>query len=274
MKDVTFGQYYPSDSIIHKMNPALKILFMIAYIVALFLVKKFNFYGLAVCFAFIVIVIIVARIPPMQILRSMKGIIFLVVFSAVLNIFFNKDGVPLVYKWLGFVTITDKGLIYAGFLTARLVLLVVGASVLTFTTSPVELADGIEVLLTPLKWIKIPVHEFALVMSIALRFIPTLMEETDRIMSAQKARGAGLDSGNVFKKAKALVPVLVPLLISAFRRADELGDAMDARCYAGSKKRTKMKKLTVTWRDLLGLLAVGGAVAGAVLTNIFLGAII
>lgn len=274
MKDVTFGQYYPANSIIHRLNPAIKIVILIAYIVALFLVKKFAFYGLALCFGFLVVTVILAKIPPLKVLKSIKGVLFLVIFSAVLNIFFNREGTPLVEKWLGFITITDKGLIYAGFLTARLILLVFSASILTLTTTPVDLADGIETLMYPLKWIKFPVHEFALIMSIALRFIPTLMDETDRIIKAQKARGADFESGNIFKKAKALIPVLIPLLISSFRRADELGDAMDARCYAGSKKRTKYKRLTIGWFDVVSFILTGGLVAGVVLTNIYLGAII
>lgn len=274
MKDVTFGQYYPANSIVHRLNPAIKIVILIAYIVALFLVKKFAFYGLALCFCFLVVTIILAKTPPLKVLKSIKGVLFLVIFSAVLNIFFNREGTPLVEKWLGFITITDKGLIYAGFLTARLILLVFSASILTLTTTPVDLADGIETLMYPLKWIKFPVHEFALIMSIALRFIPTLMDETDRIIKAQKARGADFESGNIFKKAKALIPVLIPLLISSFRRADELGDAMDARCYAGSKKRTKYKRLTLGWFDVVSFILTGGLVAGVVLTNIYLGAII
>lgn len=274
MKDVTFGQYYPANSIVHRLNPAIKIVILIAYIVALFLVKKFAFYGLALCFGFLVVTVILAKIPPLKVLKSIKGVLFLVIFSAVLNIFFNREGTPLVEKWLGFITITDKGLIYAGFLTARLILLVFSASILTLTTTPVDLADGIETLMYPLKWIKFPVHEFALIMSIALRFIPTLMDETDRIIKAQKARGADFESGNIFKKAKALIPVLIPLLISSFRRADELGDAMDARCYAGSKKRTKYKRLTIGWFDVVSFILTGGLVAGVVLTNIYLGAII
>jgi energy-coupling factor transport system permease protein len=174
----------------------------------------------------------------------------------------------VVLEWK-FIKITDHGLLNAGFITARIVLIVLGASLLTFTTSPVELADGIESLLTPLKWIKFPVHEFALIMSIALRFIPTLLDETDRIIKAQKARGANFDTGNVFKRAKALIPVLIPLLISSFKRANELADAMDARCYSGSKNRTKFKKMRLTWRDFLGTILVAGLIVGVVFLNKF-----
>ena len=166
---------------------------------------------------------------------------------------------------------TDAGLYNAAFITVRIVLVVLGASLLTFTTSPVEVADGIESLLTPLKIIKFPVHEFALVMSIALRFIPTLLDETDRIIKAQKARGADFESGRLFRRIKALIPVLIPLLISSFRRADELADAMDARCYAGSKNRTRYKKMKPSYRDLLGVLAVAGLIVGVVMLNGVLG---
>jgi energy-coupling factor transport system permease protein len=192
---------------------------------------------------------------------------FFIILSAVLQLFFNTDGKVLL-EWK-FIKFTDHGLLNAGFITARIALIVLGASLLTFTTSPVELADGIESLLTPLKWIKFPVHEFALIMSIALRFIPTLLDETDRIIKAQKARGANFDTGNVFKRAKALIPVLIPLLISSFKRANELADAMDARCYSGSKNRTKFKKMHLTWRDLLGTILTAGLIVGVVFLNKF-----
>ncbi len=263
MKDMTFGQYYPSHSVVHKMNSAVKILLSIAYIVAVFLVSSENWYlGFGLCTLFIIIVTIVARIPFLKMLKSMKAILFFVLLSAVLQIFFNKDGSPLWEN--GFIT--DKGLLSAAFISLRITLVVLGASILTFTTSPVEIADGIEVLLSPLKLIKFPAHEFALIMSIALRFIPTLLEETDRIIKAQQARGADFEGG-IFKRAKALIPVLIPLLISSFRRADELADAMDARCYSGSKKRTKYKKMAIAFRDLFAFIMVGGLVAGAVLLN-------
>ena len=168
-----------------------------------------------------------------------------------------------------FWVITDVGLINAGFIFARIVLIVLGASLLTLTTSPVEIADGIEGLLYPLKWIKFPVHEFALIMSIALRFIPTLIDETDRIIKAQKARGADFESGNIFKRAKALIPVLIPLLISSFRRADELADAMDSRCYSGSKNRTKYKKMHLSYRDAVATFIVAGLIVGVVFLNKF-----
>ena len=270
MKDVSFGQYYPARSFVHKMDARVKILLAIAYIVAVLLVKsepEFYFLGFAACFLFVVIATVCSRVPFFKMLKSVKAIIFFVVFSAVLQLFFNKKGTPL---WEGGF-ITDAGLYNAAFITARIILIVLGASLLTFTTSPVEIADGLESLLTPLKFIKFPVHEFALVMSIALRFIPTLLDETDRIIKAQKSRGADFETGNVFKRVKALNPVLIPLLISSFRRADELADAMDARCYSGSKNRTHYKKMKIGWRDFIGTLVLAALITGVVLLNGVLG---
>ncbi len=267
MKDVTFGQYIPQNSFVHKMDARIKILLVIAYIVAVFLVRSFHFLGFAACFLFVIIATIFSKVSFLRMLKSIKGIIFFIVLTAILQIFFNKSGDVLV-EWK-FIVITNEGLLNAAFITARIILIILGASLLTFTTSPVELADGIESLLYPLKWIKFPVHEFALIMSIALRFIPTLLDETDRIIRAQKARGADFESGNVFKKAKALIPVLIPLLISSFRRADELADAMDARCYSGSKNRTKYKKMKLSWRDLIGTVLMAGLITGVVFLNKF-----
>jgi energy-coupling factor transport system permease protein len=252
MREVTFGQYYPVSSFVHKMDARIKILLTIAYIVAVFLVKEFYFLGYAVSVAFLLIACIFSKIPVGKILKSLKAILFFVIFSSVLQIFFNTSGNMLV-EWY-FIKITDAGLYKALFITLRIMLIVMGTSLLTLTTTPVELADGIESLLSPLKIIKFPAHEFALIMSIALRYIPTLMDETDRIIKAQKARGADFESGNILKRAKALIPILVPLLIGSFRRADELADAMEARCYVGAKGRTKYKKQRITYRDLLGVI--------------------
>ena len=267
MKDVSFGQYIPHKSFVHNMDARVKILLAIAYIVAVFLVKSFHFLGFASCLLFVIIATICSKVSFFRVLKSIKAIMFFIILSAVLQLFFNTDG-KVVLEWK-FIKFTDHGLLNAGFITARIALIVLGASLLTFTTSPVELADGIESLLTPLKWIKFPVHEFALIMSIALRFIPTLLDETDRIIKAQKARGANFDTGNVFKRAKALIPVLIPLLISSFKRANELADAMDARCYSGSKNRTKFKKMRLTWRDLLGTILTAGLIVGVVFLNKF-----
>ena len=274
MKEVSFGQYYPVKSFVHNMNPALKILFLIAYIVAIFLAK--NFYGLGACAAVLLVIILCSRVPVLKVLRAIRGVLFLVVFTALINVLFHTGeevywkGPAVYWHWKVF-SVTQEGIVFSLFLIIRLVLLVMCSSLLTYTTTPVALTDGIEALLTPLKWIRFPVHELALIMSIALRFIPILMDETERIKNAQKARGADLEKGGLFKKVKAFVPVLVPLLLSAFRRADELGDAMDARCYTGGKKRTKYKKLRFTWRDLLGFLVGAALVTGVVLLRIYLG---
>ncbi len=265
LKDVTFGQYYPVNSFFHKLDPRFKLLLLIAYIVMLFVAN--SFYGLALCALLLILAVIAARVPFGSVLRSVKGIIFLLLFTSVLNVFFH-GGEHLLWQW-GIIKITTEGLIFAGFLMVRLFLLVMGSVVLTLTTTPVALTDGFESLLFPLALIKFPVHVLALIMSIALRFIPTLMDETNRIISAQKARGADFDTGNIFKRIKAIIPVLIPLLISAFRRAEELGDAMDARCYSSEKKRTKYKKLRFTWRDLIGLFFAAILIAGVILLNIY-----
>lgn len=267
MKEISFGQYLPTNSFVHKMDPRIKILITIAYIVAVYLVKEFHFLGFLACFAFVVGVTALSKIPFLRVLKSMRAIIFIVVFSAVLQIFFVKDGKVVIDWWI--FTITDIALLRAGFITARISLMVIGASLLTFTTSPVEISDGLESLLFPLKYIKFPVHEFALIMNIALRFIPSLIDETDRIIKAQKARGADFESGNIFKRIKALIPVLIPLLISSFRRADELADAMEARCYSGSKNRTRFKVLKPTYRDLVATVFTAGLIVGIVFLNKF-----
>ncbi len=265
LNDVTFGQYYPAQSFVHKLDPRTKILALIAFITLLFVSS--NFYSLLACVIVIIAALAAARVPFGRVLRSVKGIIFIVVFTAVLNLFFH--GGKTVYAQWWIFKITREGIINTVFLTSRLFFLVMASSVLTLTTTPVALTDGIESLLKPLKYIKFPVHELALIMSIALRFIPTLIDETNRIIAAQKARGADFESGNVFKRIKAIVPILIPLLISAFRRADELGDAMDARCYSGSKNRTKYKKLKLGGRDLATVFVFAALIAGVVLLNIY-----
>ena len=265
LNDVTFGQYYPAKSFMHKSDPRIKLLALIAYIVALFLAK--NFYGLAACALVLIFAVIFSRVPLGSVLRSVKAIIFLLVFTAVLNLFFH-GGEHLLVHW-GIIKIYREGIIFTVFFVLRLFFLVMGSALLTLTTTPVELTDGIESLLTPLKWVRFPVHELALIMSIALRFIPTLIDETNRIIAAQKARGADFESGNIIKRIKAIVPVLIPLLISAFRRAEELGDAMDARCYSATKNRTKYKKLRFGWRDLIIFLTFASLITGVVLFNIY-----
>ena len=265
MREVSFGQYYPANSFVHKCDPRVKLLFLIAYIVAIFTAK--NFYALGACALVVAVVILASKVPPKSLLRSVKAVVFLVLFTALLNLFFHS-GKTVLWRWK-FIVITKEAVYFTIFLAVRLFLLVLGSSLLTLTTTPVSLTDGLESLLTPLKWLKFPVHELALIMSIALRFIPILTEETGRIMNAQKARGADFESGGLFKRIKALVPILIPLIIGAFRRADELGDAMDARCYAGSKVRTKYKKLTFSWRDVLALLLLAVLIAGIVLLRLY-----
>lgn len=265
LNDVTFGQYYPAQSFAHRLDPRLKLLMLIAYIVALFIAK--TFYGLALCALFAVFAVFISKVPFGAVLRSVKGVIFLLAFTAVLNVFFH-GGENVLVQW-GVIRICLEGVLFAVFLMIRLAFLVIGSALLTLTTTPVSLTDGIESLLKPLTWVKFPVHALALIMSIALRFIPTLIDETNRIISAQKARGADFESGNIVKRVKAIIPILIPLLISAFRRADELGDAMDARCYTNSPHRTKYKKLTFTWRDLVAAVAAAALIAGVVLFNVY-----
>lgn len=270
LNDVTFGQYYPTQSFVHRMDPRAKIVLVIAYIVAIFLAN--NFFGLAAVTLFLIIAVAFSRVPVGSVLRSVKMILFIIIFTAILNLFFysSSSDLHILAQWW-VITISWESIINMIFLAMRLFLLVLGTSVLTLTTTPVALTDGIESLLTPLTWIHFPVHELALIMSIALRFIPTLIDETNRIISAQKARGANFETGGLIKRAKAMIPVLVPLLVSAFRRAEDLGDAMDARCYSGSKGRTKYKKLTFGWRDAVGLILLAGLITGVVFLNIYFG---
>ena len=255
MRDVAFGQYYPAKSLVHALDARAKFLFVVAYIVFIFFVK--TFVGYAFCAVCLLVPILLSRVPLRLILRSLRAIIFLIVFTAALNVFFFKpDGgeTSLAAWWI--FKIYEGGLMYAGKMAARLVLLILGPSLLTLTTTPVELTNAIESLLKPLSWIRFPTHELAMIMSIALSIIPAIMEETDKIIKAQKARCADFESGNLFKKAKALVPVLVPLFVSSFRRADELAMAMDSRCYHGGKGRTKMKVPRFSRRDLFAFFAV------------------
>ena len=265
MKDVSFGQYYPVKSFVHSLDPRLKIVFVICYIVAIFLAKEFL--ALGICAALLLLGIILSRVPIGKILRAVRTVLVLVLFTAALNMLFYQ-GETIYWEWKIF-QITREGMIFSAFLAIRIFLLVICSSLLTYTTTPVALTDGVESLLTPLKWIRFPVHSLALIMSIALRMIPTLTDETNRIMNAQKARGARLDTGSVGKRIKAIIPVLIPLLISSLRRADELGTAMEARCYTDGKNRTKYKKLHFRVRDAIVLLIVAALIAGVVLLRIY-----
>ena len=254
LKDITLGQFFPGKSVVHKLDPRTKLLLLIVYIVSLFVAKSWISYGLM--FAFLATCIALSRIPVKNIVRGMKPLVMILVFTAVLNIFFTQGETVLVSFWT--ITITLEGVLRAILMLWRILMLVTATFLLTYTTSPIALTDGLEALLNPLKIIKLPVHELAMMMCIALRFIPTLIEETDKIMSAQKARGADFETGKLMDRVKALVPILVPLFISAFRRADELATAMECRCYQGGEGRTKMKLLRYMGRDYLSF-AVGAA---------------
>ena len=249
LKDITLGQYFPGDTVVHRLDPRTKLLLVIIYIVGLF-----NSVGWA-SYAFVILVTVlsmaISKIKPRSALKGLKPLVIIIILTAVLNIFYT-DGTPIVEGWI----ITWEGIERAVMMSLRIILLIVGTFMLTYTTSPIALTDGLEIMMGPLKKIKIPVHEMSMMMSMALRFIPTLIEETDRIMSAQKARGADFDSGNLFQRAKALLPILVPLFVSAFRRADELAVAMESRCYHGGEGRTRMKQLKMqgidAWALVLG----------------------
>ena len=261
LRDITIGQHFPGNSLVHRFDPRLKLVLTIAYIVLLFAAS--NPLGLTLSILFLAVMYKVAKIPGKMILKSLKPILPIVIFTAVLNLFFvSGEGEPLVHIW--FLTIYAEGVRYAVLMAVRVMALIAGTSLLTYTTSPIVLTDAIEQLLKPLGKLHFPVHELAMMMSIALRFIPTLIEETDKIMNAQKARGAQLDTGKMLDRVKALVPVLIPLFISAFRRADELAMAMECRCYHGGEGRTKLHVLQYEGRDYLAL-ALGLAVTAGII---------
>jgi len=262
LKDITLGQYFPGDTPAHRLDPRTKLLLVVLYITALFCAKSWVSYGLVALVLFVCVRI--SKVRYRALVRGLKPVVFIIVFTAVLNLFFTT-GEP-VFQW-GFLTVTREGVSIAVRMILRIMLLIMGTFLLTYTTSPISLTDGLERLLGGLKRFRVPVHELAMMMSIALRFIPTLIEETDKIMSAQKARGADFESGNLFHKARALVPVLVPLFISAFRRADELATAMECRCYHGGEGRTKLHVLRYQRRDYIALsagvcLAIGVIILG------------
>ncbi|NLU24515.1 MAG: energy-coupling factor transporter transmembrane protein EcfT [Clostridiales bacterium] len=261
LKDITLGQYFPGDTPAHRLDPRTKILITILYIVALFNAKWLVSY--AVMAAVLMTCIAISKVKPRALTKGLKPIFIIVAFTAVMNLFFTS-GTPLGAGWL-LSHITVEGCWAAFFMILRIVMLIMGTFLLTYTTSPITLTDGLEHLMNPLKKIRVPVHELSMMMSIALRFIPTLIEETDKIMSAQKARGADFESGNFLRRAKALVPILVPLFISAFRRADELATAMECRCYHGGEGRTALHVLRYRAADYLTLVAFAALVAGIIL---------
>jgi len=252
-RDISFGQYYPSNSLVHKLDARVKLLLTILFIVVIFFIK--SYFGFMLTAFVLVVIILFARVPILSVLKSIRAILFIVLFTSILNLFFIKEGDVLASWHVGKVLfeITKTGVHTTIKMVLRLVLLIVGASILSLTTTPVQLADGVESLMSPLKLIKIPVRDIAMIMSIALRFIPTLFDETNKIIAAQKARGASFDTGGFFARAKAMMPVLIPLFVNSFRRADELAFAMDARCYNATDKRTKMKKAKIGFGDVLAL---------------------
>ena len=260
LKDITLGQYFPGNSVIHRLDPRTKLIVLVVYMVALFIASGWVSYG--VLLLFLLAVIKISAIPGKSIVRGMKPLVMILVFTGVLNLFFTKEGRVLVDFWG--ITITTGGAERAAFMLVRILMLVTATFLLTYTTSPISLTDGLESLMNPLKVIKVPVHELSMMMCIALRFIPTLIEETDKIMSAQKARGADFESGNIFQRARALVPILVPLFISAFRRADELATAMECRCYHGGQGRTALHVLRYRAADIWVLLGFIALTAGII----------
>lgn len=251
-REIVFGQYYPRNSFIHHLDPRTKLFAALVFIVAIFLCDVF--YAYAASYGFLLIVILVSRVPPKSILKTIRAILFIVILTAIINVLFYKEGNAYFSWWR--IQVTDAGLIYAAKMVLRIAFLAVSTSLVSLTTTPMALTDGMESLMKPLKAVHFPVHDVAVIMSTALRFIPTLMEEVDKIMMAQKARGAHFDNGGLLKRAKALLPVLIPLFVSTFRRADELAMALDARCYNATPNRTKMKPLKFSWRDLVALLAL------------------
>ncbi len=259
LKDITLGQYFPGNSVVHRLDPRTKLLMVVAYIAALFLAKWFVSY--AVMLAVLAACVSISRVPPKSLVRGLKPVLFIIAFTAVLNLFYTPG--REIWRWWIF-KITWEGMETAFFMMLRITMLIMGTFLLTYTTSPIRLTDGLESLLGPLKKVHVPVHELSMMMSIALRFIPTLIEETDKIMSAQKARGADFETGNLLQRAKAMIPLLVPLFISAFRRADELAVAMECRCYHGGEGRTKLHPLRYQRRDYVTLL-LGAAVLGTVI---------
>ncbi len=266
MNNIAFGQYYPAKSLIHRLDARFKVVLAILYIVCSFLCKNIISFG--VLLASSVLLVILSGIPLKTVLRSLKPILFILLFTAVINMFFTT-GETVMFSWWK-ITVYYEGIMNALFIAARIVVLITGTSIfMTYTTSPIELTDALESLLSPLKLVKAPVHEFAMMITIALRFIPTLTEETNKIMAAQKARGADFTTGSIFKRAKALIPVLVPLFVSAFRRADELATAMECRCYHGGEGRTRLHVPKCHPRDfvMLGVMFAFGA--GLVLINMY-----
>lgn len=273
MDNIAFGQYYEGNSVIHRLDPRAKLLFVVLFIVSIFVAK--DIYAFAMLFGLLVLCIIVSRVPLRVILKGLKPLTIIILFTAILNMFWTTDTREPIFSvtiipnfWT--MTLHYKGLINAGILAFRIVILLIGTTLFfSYTTTPIELTDGLEKGLSPLKKIKIPVHEFAMMMTIALRFIPTLIDETSKIMNAQKARGADFSSGGLIKKAKALIPIIIPLFVSSFRRAEELATAMECRCYHGGNGRTRMKVLKMKFKDYVFILLSIAMLVGVILINIY-----
>ena len=267
IRDITLGQYFPGNSVIHKLDPRMKIVLTVIYIVLVFLAKSLVSYLLLALS--VVAMLVLSKLPLKPVLKGIKPVLFVIAFTAIINIFWT-NGEHLILEWY-FVKIYAEGLLFAFYMVLRIVCLIIGTSILlTYTTSPIDMTDGIEQLLAPLKKIKIPVHEFSMMMSIALRFIPTLIEETDKIMNAQKARGADFTSGKLMQRAKALIPVLIPLFVSSIRRADDLATAMECRCYRGGNGRTRMISLKYSVMDFAFLLFIILLCLAIILINVYL----
>ena len=265
LSDITIGQYFPGKSLLHRLDPRMKLVLTLLFIVLVFLPQ--NWWGVLVAVIFMAVTVALSRLPLKLMWRSIKPILFLIAFTAALNVLYVHEGETL-FQWR-FIHVTTGGLSNAAFIAVRILCLIVGSSLLTYTTTPTALTDAIERLLAPLKWVKINPHELAMMMTIALRFIPTLMEETDKIMAAQKARGADMESGGLLRRVRALVPILIPLFVSSFRRAYDLAMAMECRCYRGGEGRTRMKQLHTASRDWVALTVYLLVGVGIVLINIF-----
>ncbi len=268
LKDITLGQYFPGNSFLHRLDPRMKLILCVIYIVFIFVAKGVTSYALMILFT--LAVIFLSGIPVRTILKSLKPLIFILLFTTIINLFWNAGEKGTVLVQFGKLTIYVEGIIRAAAMSIRIILLMAGSTViLMYTTSPISLTDAIEQLFAPLNKIKIPVHTFAMMMTMALRFIPTLLEETQKIINAQKARGADFESGNLISRAKALIPILIPLFIAQFRRAEELATAMECRCYRGGDGRTRMTVLHFSARDFVALFAVISLAAGIILLNLY-----
>ena len=269
LSDITIGQFFPGKSVLHRMDPRVKLALTFVYIIVIFFPK--NWVGLGLAVGFLMLCVLLSRIPIKAILKSLKPILPLLIFTFVINLFY-AEGKVLVEFWI--FTITWDGIYKAIFIALRILCLIAASSLLTYTTSPTTLTDALERLMSPLRFIRVPVHEIAMMMTIALRFIPSLIEETDKIMSAQKARGADMESGNILQRVKALIPVLVPLFVSSFRRAFDLATAMECRCYHGGEGRTRMKQLHMSVRDVAAIGVVALLTAALFVSNMYITAVV